>query len=84
MATKCSNCLGDALYEYKLTPQTSIFYCEKDLPRFLYARRDAGLLKPTNLFTEVLNSAVEALSPVQTEETEEETPKKKAPKKKAE
>ena len=84
MATKCSNCLGDALYEYPLTPQTSVFYCEKDLPRFLYARRDAGLLKITGSFNESLNSAVEALSPVQTEETEEETPKKKAPKKKAE
>ena len=84
MATKCSNCLGNALYEYQLTPKTSVFYCDKDLPRFLYARRDAGLLKITGSFNEALNSAVEVLSPVQTTEPEEEAPKKKAPKKKAE
>ena len=83
MATKCSNCSTDALYEYQITAQTSVFYCAKDLPRFLYARRDAGHLKITGTLTENLNAAVEALSPVQTEETEEE-PKKKAPKKKAE
>lgn len=84
MATKCSNCSTDALYEYQITAQTSVFYCAKDLPRFLYARRDAGHLKITDALTENLNAAVEVLSPAPVDEPEEEAPKKKAPKKKAE
>lgn len=78
------------MYEYRITESTSIFYCGKDLPRFLYARRDAGLLNITPALTENLESAIAALAPETTdvsetsEEQEDSTPKKKAPKKKAE
>jgi hypothetical protein len=61
---KCANCSSDALYEYKLTNKTSIFYCGKDLPRFLYSRRDAGHLATTDSYATQRSSALEALSDV--------------------
>ena len=59
---KCANCSNDALYEYKITSSNSIFYCGKDLPRFLYSRRDAGQLATTESYTTQRDSAIEALS----------------------
>ena len=84
MATKCSNCPSPAAYEYKITANASVLYCGKDLPRFLYARRDAGLLTYTSALNNDLESAIAALTPKAPNSTEEPTPKKKASKKKAE
>jgi hypothetical protein len=50
------------MYEYRLTQENSIFYCGKDLPRFLEARKDAGLLNITQKYKEENKSALEALS----------------------
>lgn len=77
---KCANCDKDALFEYQITKQKSIYYCGKDLPGFLEERKKAGLLKITSAFTEAKESALEQLSP---ETVEEPKPVKKAAKKKA-
>jgi len=84
---KCSNCDKDALYEYKITLKNSVFYCGKDLPKFLDARKRAGLLTLTEKHAEEKETAIAALSTetvVEKTLTEEEpAPKKKAAKKKA-
>ena len=89
---KCSNCNKDALYEYKVTLKNSVFYCAKDLPKFLDARKRAGLLTLTEKHAEEKETAIAALStetvveePVveKTLTEEEPAPKKKAAKKKA-
>jgi hypothetical protein len=77
---KCANCDKDALFEYRITKNKSVFYCGKDLPKFLEERKKAGLLKITPAFTEAKESALEQLSP---EIVEEPKPVKKAVKKKA-
>jgi hypothetical protein len=41
---KCANCSDDALYVYRLTFEKAIYYCKKDLPKFLDERRKAGFL----------------------------------------
>jgi hypothetical protein len=90
---KCVNCSNNALFEYKVTQLKSFLYCDTHLPKFLDARKKAGLLTLTNVFSEEKEKALEILSlePAQVEESveepvvEEETkPKKKAAKKKAE
>jgi hypothetical protein len=81
---KCANCSNDALYEYKITQKSSVFYCGKDLPRFLYARRDAGLLNTTEAYAEEQTSAIESLTnEVSDSESDEAKPIKKAVKKQA-
>ena len=84
---KCSNCDKEALYEYKITLKNSVFYCGKDLPKFLDARKRAGLLTLTEKHAEEKETAIAALSTeTVVEETlteEEPAPKKKAAKKKA-
>jgi hypothetical protein len=84
---KCSNCDKEALYEYKITLKNSVFYCGKDLPKFLDARKRAGLLTLTEKHAEEKETAIAALSTetvVEKTLTEEEpAPKKKAAKKKA-
>lgn len=84
---KCSNCDKEALYEYKITLKNSVFYCGKDLPKFLDARKRAGLLTLTEKHAEEKETAIAALSTetVAGETLTEETPapKKKAAKKKA-
>lgn len=77
---KCANCDKDALFEYQITKNKSIYYCGKDLPGFLEERKKAGLLKITPAFTEAKESALEQLSP---ETTEEPKPVKKTTKKTA-
>ena len=67
---KCSNCDKDALYEYKITLKNSVFYCGKDLPKFLDARKRAGLLTLTEKHAEEKETAIAALS---TETVAEET-----------
>jgi len=68
---KCANCDNKASYEYRVTKNKSIFYCGKDLPRFLEERKKAGLLTITEQFTEDLTSALETLSsPVEEEHAE--------------
>ena len=59
---KCANCSNDAMYIYRITKLESIYYCGRDLPRFLEERRKAGLLNITEAFTEAQESAVEELS----------------------
>ena len=59
---KCVNCSNDAMYIYRITKLESIYYCGRDLPRFLEERRKAGLLNITEAFTEAQESAVEELS----------------------
>jgi len=59
---KCANCSNDAMYVYRITKLESIYYCGRDLPRFLEERRKAGLLNITEAFTEAQESAVEELS----------------------
>ena len=83
---KCSNCDKEALYEYKITLKNSVFYCAKDLPKFLDARKKAGLLTLTEAHAVEKETAFSALTtPTVEEPTTEETstPKKKAAKKKA-
>lgn len=79
---KCSNCKSDALYEYKLTKNNSVFYCAKDLPKFLEPRKKAGLLTLTEKHSEEKEAAIAVLTPSVVEE-EMSAPKKKATKKKA-
>lgn len=80
---KCANCDRDALYVYQVTKESSIYYCNKDLPSFLEERKKAGLLKITESFTTQQKSAIDNLShkPVATEEQAEPKPVKKAAKK---
>ena len=59
---KCANCSNDAMYIYRITKLESIYYCGRDLPRFLEERRKAGLLNITEAFTEAQESVVETLS----------------------
>lgn len=69
---KCVNCSNDALYEYKISDVDSVFYCGKDLPRFLEPRRKAGLLAITAAYTAVQEEAFSALAPTVEEEAVEE------------
>ena len=83
---KCANCLNDALYEYKITMGASVFYCNKDLPKFLKERKLAGVLTVTEKHDEDLKDALSVLAVVPSAPevvVEEEKPVKKAPKKKA-
>jgi hypothetical protein len=59
---KCANCNKDAMYEYKITTDKSVFYCGSDLPAFLEARKKAGLLTLTSKNSESLTSALDVLS----------------------
>lgn len=76
---KCANCAEQASYEYRVTKTNSLFYCGKDLPKFLEERKKAGLLKITPQMTEDLASALTALGPDAVVETSK--PKKKTAKK---
>ena len=76
---KCANCAEQASYEYRVTKNKSLFYCGKDLPKFLEERKRAGLLKITPQMTEDLASALTALGQDTTSETPK--PKKKTDKK---
>ena len=76
---RCANCSSDAAFEYRLTLDKSVFYCGKDLPRFLEQRKKAGLLKFTQEYKDNQKSAIEFITapePVITE-TIEEAPKTK-------
>ena len=58
----CGNCGSPALYEYRLTKHRSQFYCGRHLPKFLDARRRAGLLTITAQHDEEKKSALDLLS----------------------
>jgi hypothetical protein len=90
---KCANCNDDALYVYRITLEKAIYYCKKDLPKFLNERRRAGFLnipsEPRAKSVEVPTSPVVEEPAVEEQVAEEPTvetpkPKKKAAKKKAE
>ena len=72
---KCANCDREAMYEYKMTQTKSTFYCGKDLPKFLEARKNAGLLTLTPAHADNAASAVTALTTLVPEE-EAPAPKK--------
>lgn len=76
---KCANCAEEAAYEYMVTKTNSLFYCGKDLPKFLKERKKAGLLKITPEMTQDLESALTSLGPEAVIETPK--PKKKTVKK---
>ena len=87
---KCANCANNAQYVYRITLDTAIYYCPKDLPSFLETRRKAGLLQITEkhkaAVAETLKTFEKApsLEPVEEPTVEDsETPKpvKKATKK---
>lgn len=78
---KCANCDKTAMYEYQIAKNNSIFYCGKDLPKFLEERKRAGLLKITTEFQEEQLNALEALTTPVSEFVEEPKPIKKSAKK---
>ena len=82
----CANCSDKAFYEYKVTTKTSIFYCNKHLPRFLTARKTANLIPITDANSEALDSALKTLTTTVDTPADDSTPApaKKATKKKAE
>ena len=59
---KCANCDRNALFEYKISKVTSVFYCGKDLPSFLNERKKAGLLTITEAHETLIESAIEKVS----------------------
>lgn len=73
---KCANCDKNALFMYRMTKNKALYYCGKDLPKFLDERRRAGLLAITEEFTKEKELALEILSP----STSEEEPQPKAKK----
>jgi hypothetical protein len=75
---KCANCEKQAMFEYRLTQETSIFYCGKDLPSFLEERKKAGLLTITEAYTEAKKTALETVA--YEAPTTNATTKKKSPK----
>ena len=77
---KCVNCSRPALFEYRLTQGKSVFYCDRDLPKFLDERKRAGLLTLTQEYKDASKTALEAVAFEPTPVTISETPK---PKKKA-
>jgi len=81
---KCANCDKEAMFEYRMTQEKSVFYCGKDLPSFLTERKKAGLLKITEGYKEAAKSAIEAVTMKVLEVVEEPVaPKKKATTKKS-
>lgn len=42
---KCANCASEAVYAYAVSESRSIYYCGKDLPKFLRGKNAASLLK---------------------------------------
>lgn len=82
---KCANCDRDAMFEYRVTLNKSIFYCGKDLPSFLEERKRAGLLKITTAYTTAQDSAIDTLAfTAEVTEEPQSAPKKKATTKKSE
>lgn len=66
---KCANCSDAALYEYKITQGTSIYYCDKHLPNFLEPRKRAGLLTITEEHSAQQEEALSILSSSESVET---------------
>jgi hypothetical protein len=66
----CANCSAPALYTYKVSVTKGIDYCGKHLPRFLEARRKAGLLTLTEQHGVALDEAMTKLSKSKKKKTE--------------
>ena len=75
---KCANCKDDATYEYKVTLKNSVFYCGKDLPKFLESRKKAMLIATTDAYAKASEEALAVLEIKASEPVAEEPP---APKK---
>lgn len=83
---KCANCPADALFEYRITLDKSVYYCGKHLPKFLEPRRKAGQLTLTPAFEEAKKQVDELVgTPVAVvqEPAADPEPKKKRTKKAA-
>jgi hypothetical protein len=79
---KCANCDANASFEYRLTLNKSLFYCDKDLPGFLEPRKKAGLLKITEQYKDDAKNAINVLTIPVIELVEETKAETSAPKKK--
>lgn len=44
MMVTCVNCSREALYTYQISQNYLIHYCQAHLPKFLVAKKNAGLL----------------------------------------
>jgi hypothetical protein len=73
---KCANCDKNALFMYRITKNKALYYCGKDLPKFLDERRRAGLLAITEEFTKEKETALDILSPSTSEEDSQPKEKK--------
>ena len=67
---KCANCDSAALYVYKIIEGAEILYCQKHLPKFLEARKNAGLLPLTPEWEEERAEILEKM-----DDTVQESPK---------
>jgi hypothetical protein len=80
---KCANCSEDAIYVYRITFKKAIYYCKKDLPKFLDAQRKAGFLNiPKENKPEVIEVSTFVEETIE-EALEDTKPVKKVAKKKA-
>jgi hypothetical protein len=79
---KCANCNEAAWYEYKLTLDKSIYFCEKDLPSFLAKAKLANLLEKTDELKDMIEDGLQSIS-VSEETTAAPTPEPKTTKKAA-
>ena len=75
----CANCSSPALYVYRITQGTSIYYCGTHLPKFLESRKRAGHLALTEAHATQQEEAIDILSPLE-KETKPKTVKKTAKK----
>lgn len=60
--TACANCTNDSVWVYEITSSHTIPYCSSHLPKFLNARKDAGLLKRSDEMVQEQSDAFEALA----------------------
>jgi hypothetical protein len=79
---KCANCNEVAWYEYKLTLDKSLYFCEKDLPSFLAKAKLANLLEKTDKLKEMIEDGLQSISAPE-QPSAEPTPETKTTKKAA-
>jgi hypothetical protein len=79
---KCANCKEAAWYEYKLTLDQSLYFCEKDLPSFLAKAKLANILEKTPELKEMIEEGLQSIS-VPEETVDAATPEPKTTKKAA-
>ena len=60
---KCANCGIDAQYEYSISDDVKILYCQKDLPKFLKTKEYAKKVRTISLSEVAAVSAFLAKAP---------------------